>query len=162
MMEWLGSKGRHGWTKTDTFRFRGKHWGIQGTNKKIMVPTNLVHIVVGPGKGTWDRKHRILKRKIDFLEKKQKSKWPHLSNWKIVVPIFLDCFREIKESGKKPDSVSLGLTEQSAIGGNCSVCGVASQPTRTKRSLGVGPIVNPQITKRRNNGMFRPLVKAEW
>ena len=28
--EWLGSKGRHGWTKMDTFRFRGKHWGDLG------------------------------------------------------------------------------------------------------------------------------------
>ena len=25
---WLGSKGRHGWTKRGRFRFRGKHWGI--------------------------------------------------------------------------------------------------------------------------------------
>ena len=25
--QWFGSKGRHGWTKMDTFRLRGKHWG---------------------------------------------------------------------------------------------------------------------------------------
>ena len=28
--EWLGSKGRHGWTKMDKFRFGGKHWGDFG------------------------------------------------------------------------------------------------------------------------------------
>ena len=35
----------------DTFRFRGKHWG---TNQNLMIPTNLVHIVVEPGRRTWD------------------------------------------------------------------------------------------------------------
>ena len=33
--EWLGSKGRHGWTKMDTFRFRGKHWGDLGYRSKF-------------------------------------------------------------------------------------------------------------------------------
>ena len=41
------------WTRFDP---RGSIGGIWGTNQNLMVPTNLVHIVVGPGKGTWDRK----------------------------------------------------------------------------------------------------------
>ena len=40
----------------DTFRFRGKHCCIYGTDQNSMVPTNLVHIVVGLGGGMWDRK----------------------------------------------------------------------------------------------------------
>ena len=40
----------------DMFRFRGKALGDLGTNANFMVPTNLVHIVDGPGRGTWDRK----------------------------------------------------------------------------------------------------------
>ena len=34
----------------------GSIWVIQGTNKPILVPTNLFHIAVGPGIDTWDRK----------------------------------------------------------------------------------------------------------
>ena len=32
---WLGSKGQHGWTKMDTVRFRGKHWGDLGYRSKF-------------------------------------------------------------------------------------------------------------------------------
>ena len=32
---WLGSKGRHGWTKMDTLRFREKHWGYSGYRSKF-------------------------------------------------------------------------------------------------------------------------------
>ena len=58
--EWLGSEGRHGWTKLDTSWFRGRHWGDLGYRSKFMVPANLVHVVLGPARGTWDRhNHRI-------------------------------------------------------------------------------------------------------
>ena len=51
----------------DTFRFRGKHWG-DGANRNFMVPTNLVHIVIGPeGAGKIDKKEKSLKnRKIQY------------------------------------------------------------------------------------------------
>ena len=33
--EWLGSEGRHGWTKMDMFRFRGNHCGNSGYESKL-------------------------------------------------------------------------------------------------------------------------------
>ena len=56
--ECLGSKGRHGWTKWTRFDSGGSVGGIYGTDQNFMVPTNLVHIVVGPGRGMWDRKSK--------------------------------------------------------------------------------------------------------
>ena len=43
------------WTRVDSGESIG---GILGTNQNFMVPTNLVDIVVGSGKGTWDRQNR--------------------------------------------------------------------------------------------------------
>ena len=107
--ERLGSGGRHGWTKMDTSRLKGKNRGIWGTNQNKMVLTNLVHIVVGHARGTWDRKNQkhiekskkptsqqVLGRQIDFLRKKQektkqnalarsidlKCRWTHF-HWRI-------------------------------------------------------------------------------
>ena len=50
--------------------------------EKKMVPTNVVHIVVGPGRGTWDRtnqniidkiqdptSHQVLGRRKNFVKK---------------------------------------------------------------------------------------------
>ena len=42
------------WTHFDSVGITG---GIEGTNQNSMVPTNLVHVVVGPGRGTWDQKN---------------------------------------------------------------------------------------------------------
>ena len=56
----MGSRGRHGWTKMATLRFRGSIGGIWDTNQNFMVTTILVHIVVGPGRGTWDRENKQL------------------------------------------------------------------------------------------------------
>ena len=42
------------WTHFDSGGSIGRVWG---TDQRSMVPTNLVNIVVGPGRGTWDRKN---------------------------------------------------------------------------------------------------------
>ena len=38
----------------------GSIGGILGTTQNFMVPTNLVHIVIGPGRGTWDQTNKNL------------------------------------------------------------------------------------------------------
>ena len=53
------------WTRFDSGESIG---GIQGTDQFFMVPTSLVHIVVGPGWGAWDRK--------SIIEQSQKSDIP--------------------------------------------------------------------------------------
>ena len=40
------------WTRFDSGASIG---GIWGTSQNVMVPTKLVHIVVGPGRRTWDQ-----------------------------------------------------------------------------------------------------------
>ena len=43
---------------------QGEFFWVQGTNQNSMLPTNLVHVVVGPGRGTWDRTNQqIIKDK---------------------------------------------------------------------------------------------------
>ena len=57
------SIGRSDWAQSSigidkngkTFESGRSIGGIKNTSRNCMVPTNLVHIVVGPGKGTWDR-----------------------------------------------------------------------------------------------------------
>ena len=58
-----GSQGRSDWAgRLDTdgqkrthFDSGGSIGGIQVTNQKFMAATNIVHLLVGPGTGTWDK-----------------------------------------------------------------------------------------------------------
>ena len=52
------SKARHGWTKLDMFRLRGKHWGNLEYRSKVYGTHNIVHIVAGLGRETWDRQNK--------------------------------------------------------------------------------------------------------
>ena len=61
------------------------HVGIQGTKQNVMVPTNLVYIVVGPGRSTWDRntqKNMRNSRKINIPASLGTNKYVFCKNTK--------------------------------------------------------------------------------
>ena len=87
---WWASKSRHEWTKVARSDSKWSIKEIKNTNQKNMVPTNLVHIVVGPERGTWDRAKtknhwKIKKYSIPascwdetwLFKKVRRPNWPH-------------------------------------------------------------------------------------
>ena len=86
--------------------------------------TNLVHIVIGPGRGTWNRtNHEIIKtsrnstshqvwgRKVDLFKKVQRPKWPHWQDLSISKVVGQSSLKNLLESRDRQTNpvLSLGL-----------------------------------------------------